>query len=460
MSTTQELNLEGKWWLPNKENESRIGNLTVNQQHKQGMLSIYGSFSGTGEEDIILGELSNGQKVTLNKCQLEWRRPYLINFEKSSFIPKNILLGGHFQTQEDIIFSSVYITYQEVAFNNWIERFHTRGGFGSKKGEISISYTEGNPIRAKINDSYIITILSKPKVLFPSKEVREEYIKEVPCLEIESLKEKSLEEYIKANMVVRDFLNFIIPQEVTIESIYGIRENRKDSKENISANQQEGKEEEVKIFYASAISKMFKPTARDQPIFPYNESQRNSIQVLFEKYLNKWFELSKTPLINLYCAVMFNMEMYMQYLFLGLAQAIESYHATFLKTESAARVELEKGIKEIGNALPEKAEWLDQKFKDCYRRPFIERVKDIYHEYSAVADQFFAFKGEEKFSEKVRDTRNYLTHWSENLEKKATHGDDLVLLTKDLQFLLQLCIMTQLGFTKEDITKMYHANRV
>jgi ApeA N-terminal domain 1 len=206
---------------------------------------------------------------------------------------------------------------------------------------------------------------------------------------------------------------------------------------------------------------MFKPSIRiGIPLFPYNEVQWNSIQVLFEKYLNNWFKLSKTPLINLYCAVMYNPEMYMEYLFLGLAQAIESYHATFLETESIARAELRREIEEIGDTLPEKVKWLDQIFKDCYRQPFIERIRDVYQEYSALADQLFAFKGEEKFSKKVRDTRHYLTHWSADLVKKAAHDDDLVLLTRDLQFLLQLCIMTQLGFTKCDFTNMYHVNKV
>jgi hypothetical protein len=89
------------------------------------------------------------------------------------------------------------------------------------------------------------------------REVREQSIKEVSCLKIESLKEKSLEEYFRVNRIILDFLNFIIPQEVYIKSIHGIRENRKDSKENMSSNQQEGKIEEVKIFYTSAITGMF-----------------------------------------------------------------------------------------------------------------------------------------------------------------------------------------------------------
>lgn len=342
-------------------------------------------------------------------------------------------------------FRSIYVTYRGAGFHKWIKHVSSKGVFRSSNIEKDyIEYTKGNPVKVRMKDSCFITILYRPKVLPASMEVREASIKEVPCIEIESLKGKSLDEYFKLNLVILDFLNFIIPEEVHVESLHGITEN--------------GKEEEIP--YPYAISKMFKPTVRTgAAIFPYNEVQRNSIQILSEKYLNKWFELSKTPLINLYCAVMYNPDMYMEYLFLGLAQAIESYHMNFFETKSAARVKLEKEINEVRNILPDKAEYLDQVFKDCYRRPYIERVREVYQEYSALADQFLRLKGAEEFSRKVKDTRHYLTHWVPELEKKAAHGSELVFLTKDLQFLLQLCIMTQLGFTNCDFTNIYHTDK-
>jgi predicted transcriptional regulator len=154
---------------------------------------------------------------------------------------------------------------------------------------------------------------------------------------------------------------------------------------------------------------------------------------------------------------MFNPEMYMEYLFLGLAQAVESYHAKFIGTKSQEKIKLEEEIRQIGQELSEeKANRLEEMTRYCFDASLRERVAAVYHEYANVADSLFKFKGEQEFSKKVKDTRNYLTHWSEDGEKKTAHGDDLVFLTKDLQLLLQLCIMTQLGFTMKDITKMYN----
>jgi hypothetical protein len=140
MITTEELNLEGKWWLPDRDNEIRIGNLTLNQLHKHGVLSIYGSFSGTREAAIILGELSDGQKVTLNKCIVDRRYTYFTNSEKSSITARNILLGGHFKTPEDIVFSSIQVTYYGEQINKWMNRFEIRRLFRSDKTENYIKY--------------------------------------------------------------------------------------------------------------------------------------------------------------------------------------------------------------------------------------------------------------------------------------------------------------------------------
>lgn len=84
------------------------------------------------------------------------------------------------------------------------------------------------------------------------------------------------------NRVVLDFLNFIFPQEIHIESLHGVSEKRKSSEENIPEKPQQ--REEVKIIYPYAFSKMFKPTVRTGvPIFPYNNVQENSIQPLSEE---------------------------------------------------------------------------------------------------------------------------------------------------------------------------------
>ena len=362
----------------------------------------------------------------------------------------------HFQNPEDIFFSKIHVVYQGVSFDDWAKSFHTRGEFRANSVDeqrISIQYTLGIPVRAEVNGNYIITLFSKPIRLRPSLEVRETYIKEVPCFEIKSLKGKRLHNYIEANNVLRDFLNFIIPEEVHIKSIYGIMENKNDSQGNIVPLKGE---QEVQIFYRWNVSDMFKPK-RNQPIFPRDTFEPEPREVQFERYLKKWFELSKEPIINLYCGMMFNPDMYIEHLFLGLAFAIDSYHRTFIRKKSPEKQLHEQELKRIASLLPQQADKdrLLEITKNSFNRSIKDMVKDLYHEYHSLGDSLFKHKGEEEFSEKVKATRNYFSHGSEGSMKNVILGEDLTFLTMDVQLLLQFCILTQLDFSKDHIIRIF-----
>jgi hypothetical protein len=65
------------------------------------------------------------------------------------------------------------------------------------------------------------------------------YIREKRCIELQSLIEKSFDEYIKLIGTLQNLLNFIIPDELLIESIEGIAEAHKSNNiHSHSINQQ------------------------------------------------------------------------------------------------------------------------------------------------------------------------------------------------------------------------------
>jgi hypothetical protein len=75
----EELHLEGKWWIPARQGQQFSGTLTFDHQRKGHVLTITsGSDFETSEmgnreirpkHDIILGETSEGQEVTLKDCE-------------------------------------------------------------------------------------------------------------------------------------------------------------------------------------------------------------------------------------------------------------------------------------------------------------------------------------------------------------------------------------------------------
>ena len=84
----------------------------------------------------------------------------------------------------------------------------------------------------------------------------------------------------------------------------------------------------------------------EQPIFPRNIFHPEPPDVQFEKYLKRRFELSKEPIIDLYCGIMFNPDMYIEHLFLSLAFAIDSYHKILFEKRVKLRDNMKRKSKE------------------------------------------------------------------------------------------------------------------
>lgn len=420
-----QINYDGKWWLPNKPDYVFLGSLSFNQQ-KGAILSLIGSFDQIGdkisEHEIILGELSDGQKITLDRVSSTYEYSYL-DFRKSSIEVQRIFLGAHFLRSEDIKFDSIIVTFSNL--DKWIDFNDIHGRFFSTENgkSISMTYEKCDPIKIKITNKYQINIVAKPEGHLPTPQLWEGYITEKRCIELKSLIEKSFDEYINLYGIIQNFLNFIIPNEVLVESIEGIAEAHKSDPyiHNHSIKQQH-----IQIFYKSPIFKMMKPKAKSQPLLPFQELQDSN---QLENYLIKWFEISEKfkPVFDLYFGVMYSPEMYSEFQFLGLAQALESYH----------------GIKSS-----QKRKWL------------MERAKELFENYLDIATVYFKFADRETFATKVKDTRNYFSHGSEDLESKSVQEKDLRSLTEDLQLLLELCLMTQLDFDNDRIKKIFHVDKI
>jgi len=58
-----------------------------------------------------------------------------------------------------------------------------------------------------------------------------------------------------------------------------------------------------------------------------------------------------------------------------------------------------------------------------------------------------------------KNARNYYTHYDPDLEKKAAHGNELFLLTVQLQAILEMSLLRQLGFPCRAIEEILERGR-
>lgn len=59
---------------------------------------------------------------------------------------------------------------------------------------------------------------------------------------------------------------------------------------------------------------------------------------------------------------------------------------------------------------------------------------------------------------KIIDTRNYLTHYDEQLKTLAASGIELWALCRKMEAIFQLHLLQVLGFTQEEIMSVFNKN--
>lgn len=114
------------------------------------------------------------------------------------------------------------------------------------------------------------------------------------------------------------------------------------------------------------------------------------------------------------------------------------------------------------NAIPD---WVRSDFRESlksklkYGNEFSlrKRLKEIFSKYQEILNEFIENKN--AFIEKVVNTRNYQTHHDEDLRKRAAKGEGLYRLTQKLKKLLEICLLIELGFSREQIKGLFSRNR-
>ena len=175
--------------------------------------------------------------------------------------------------------------------------------------------------------------------------------------------------------------------------------------------------------------------------------------------LRKWTERSPgiEPVVNLYLASLRQLG-YSELTFLLLAQALETFHRrettmTILDgdtwrdlNEKLVSVvnEVTRGVE--GNAdlraqLAGKLSYLNEAGLRTRLKQLLGRLGDV--GLRVCGGDLSGFVGQ------VVDTRNYYTHWTADLESKALRGERLLYATSRLLAVLELLLLTDLGFGLE-----------
>ena len=87
----------------------------------------------------------------------------------------------------------------------------------------------------------------------------------------------------------------------------------------------------------------------------------------------------------------------------------------------------------------------------------MQRIADVLDQCKTVYKRIIGPTAAERdaFIEAVKVSRNYYTHYNPRLEKKAARGSALLLLLVQLQAIIEMSLLRQLGFPARAINEIF-----
>lgn len=444
----EEFEYRGDWWFPN--NPEKIGGTLKFTPDEGGVLELVSSstdissvfqnlkdsFSDSSSQiEIILGRCHDGKNfknITLfNSLQTKFRCNLVGYGTVKCFSPELIFVGYHFEKTEDIKFQSLHFYYSHLS--EWIGKFFlVSADFNEiiKGGKL---LPELPPIIDEITlEDMKVSVKSSLSVSFRRSNVQNEInIVEKPYLQIEATMEKSWEEYKKYDSLIRTFLSLWISKPIYILSIEG---KTHDSSIEIYGRQK-------------IVTKSLFP---DRELCSFND-----ISDSFSVYLKKWFEKVKIleDVCNLYSAILYNPQIHIEYIFLSLVFAMESYHRRIHDGKYQSDDVYCNGLyKDLLKSIPDNT---DTDFKDSLRGilkylneySLRKRLKDLFNTKRAISH---LIKDSGELINNVVNTRNDLAHKGKDNKK----FEELYGLCLILKVLFEVCLLYELDVSEEMIENM------
>jgi hypothetical protein len=183
------------------------------------------------------------------------------------------------------------------------------------------------------------------------------------------------------------------------------------------------------------------------------------IGVEAERAIFRWFSRAELlrPIYDLYFGTLFQRGAYIHQRFLSLAQALESYHRRTIGGKHISEedfgvllAQLTDVVNGAGDGITRdaRASFIN-KLKYFNEVSLRRRLKDLLRNLAGL--DALLIRNSSRFVDRVVDTRNYYTHYDAASEAGAVPEQDLYLLCSQMQFLLELCFLRELGLSDSTI---------
>lgn len=435
------LNIKGQWWLPKNPDHKVFGTLEYSQSGSS-KLELFGGLMLTTEFVLIVGESSNGDKYTLNDCHLSNFRSGTSGFNTVIYSVSEIFENVHFESPDEIAFQAISVQYANTTEWSRLSALKIEQEFFEAKFSLDFSLPEPKTVEFETGSELSLELYSRyPQFL---REVSSKIeIEQFPVFTFRFNKTKNFAELqLKYVRHLQNLLTLAITRPVSVEFLIGhlkhpgfdLKSGETSRPVNIYLDRKNNFKTDHEVIFQNMLF-----------TFPTVEKEWKSL-------LSNWFTKREQlePIVTLYFSTLYNSYLYVENNFLSLVQAVESYHRRTFETKEFKEEEKKTLFKQILNAIDSKYHKIITRKLNYIHEPSLRsRLKEIFDENRSVLDKYIRRK---QFCDKTYISRNYYTHYDEDLKEQVDKIDIIDLINK-LEIVIEVCLLKELGFSLNEVEK-------
>ncbi len=410
--------LQGYWWLPEKEDRKVAGTLTRRNQEmslnlldaliEQPMADML-VVRPPPRPEIILGWLDTGEVCTLYKNFETGSTFGFSGFRKSEFSPQMLFLGKHFHSPSDFTFDSLTVSHTHM------EEWLTYNPFGAAWPRM-----DGIQITAEAKyASFPTQTIDIPQVdaivalepFFSSKhDLRRHEWHHTVNVRLTLRSDQTLDRYLSVLTDCRNLFTLFVGEAVVARSIVAYQERPPAEEEEAMPP------DTVRLHFSQRQQPTSKRVSWTDMLVTY-PAVKDRLDDVIRNWLTKADKLRTVS--ELYFGTLYNKALYLRFHLLSLAQALETYSRLRLHPDD--------------------------------NQGFRARLQEILDSLQPDTVKLVC-RDKGYFAEMVVDTRDYFTHYLDKHKVKSPQGADLYMLTERLRLLVTVLLLKEVGLDESLIS--------
>ncbi|HGM8505708.1 TPA: HEPN domain-containing protein [Pseudomonas aeruginosa] len=445
MRIEKEYKKTGYFWLAGSSEKKIPGTLTIADGGKID-LEVLGNFETESNESLddavlgrVIGVVEDDGLITLEDCFYKIKNMAFGGIATSKVHVNSAMSGAEWEKDEEVKFESV--SFSVDCLDEWVGISGIKVEHDWEARTASINYSPIEKISAQLDNGMTLEVCFG-YTLPGSPAITEAKITQNTYFKLRSEELRDLEEFITVIGQVMNLMCFAMDEVVTVKNISAKTPEIQRSFQNGDSVQVP-----ISIYYESSFHPEKIPNKKwHDMLFSFGAIKSN-----FGEIVNNWLKAYDymSPALSLYFSTKKGAQKYLDGKFLALAQGLETYHRR-TSTETLMSAEsFETLVAEVmENCPPDHAEWLKGRLTHGNEINLGKRLKRIVEPFKA----HLGTSGERsKLLRSIVDTRNYLTHYSENLKDTAATGRELWRLCIKMEVIFNLHFLKVIGFTDEEI---------